>query len=551
MRRRSLSVLRILAPLMLLVLAIELVSYSNGLEYVALLCALLAGAGLVVSALSGIYMADPERLTQVRGVKPLRDYGSLKAMAYRLMGRASSTAIASAEVSHYADLMDQRLNQQEAMVREASSSMSAINTAILQVSASATQVASLAENARQAGHHNRDELSAIIRDMSEVAQRSDQALAMLNALNDKIERVRNVTSMIEGIAEQTHLLSLNASIEAARAGEHGRGFAVVAGEVRSLALKTSTATQSVETLVKDMHHSGQQVAVTLGSLMTRVRERAESLQTVGEGVGTMTREFDQVQLEITGVAESMESTKAHSQTVAESLHQLEADVDEGNRNMHDLAGQARALMEAAEGVDGELAQQRLKGRHQDVFSAARQAADHLGKLLEKAIARGELTAQALFQPDYQAIPGTRPPLYRTGFDAFTDQHLPALQEPLLEQYGLSYAIACDRNGYVPTHNASVSREPTGDYAHDLKYCRSKRIFDDATGSRCGAHTQPLLLQTYKRDTGEIMHDLSVPIYINGRHWGGFRVGYQPERSTETALPLAHQRSASVHRLARA
>ncbi|RUR32522.1 methyl-accepting chemotaxis protein [Vreelandella nanhaiensis] len=548
--------LGLLLPFVLLGLSVELVSHSTALKYLALACASLAGAGLISNALFSVYMADQQRLNKVRGFKPLRDYGSLKAMAYRLMKRASSTAIASAEVSHYADLMDQRLAQQETMAREASASMGAINAAILQVSVSASQVASLAESARQAGHNNRDELTAIIRDMSDVAERSDQALEMLTALNEKIERVRNVTSMIEGIAEQTHLLSLNASIEAARAGEHGRGFAVVAGEVRSLALKTSTATQSVEALVKDMHQSGQQVVMTMGSLMARIRERSQGMQQVGESLGTITREFDQVQSEITSVAESMASTKAHSQTVADSLHQLEIDVDEGTRNMHDLAAQARALMEAAEGVDGELAQQRLQGRHQQVFIAARQAADEMGKLFEKAIARGDLTTSALFQPDFKAIPDTKPPLYRTGFDEFTDKHLPNLQEPLLIQYGLSYAIACDRHGYVPTHNAAVSQPPTGDYEHDLKYSRSKRIFDDATGSRCGTHTQPLLLQTYKRDTGEIMHDLSVPIYIHGKHWGGFRVGYQPEHSsagneTGMAEPVNDLNIQLGNRLARA
>ena len=535
--------LRLLAPLALLGLSVWLVAQANLLTYLALVCAGLAGAGMVANTQLGVYLASQQRLAQpMRGFKPLKDYGSLRAMAYRLMKRASSTAIASAEVSYYADLMDQRLGKQEIMAREASSSMAAINAAILQVSTSASQVAALAEKARQSSHHNHAELADIVSDMSNVAERSDQALEMLTLLNDKIERVRQVTSMIEGIAEQTHLLSLNASIEAARAGEHGRGFAVVAGEVRSLALKTSTATQSIETLVKDMHVSGQDVVTTLGALMTRIRERSQGMHQVGEGLGTITHEFDHVQHEITSVADAMETTKTHSQTVADSLRQLESDVDEGNRNMHDLAAQARALMEAAEGVDGELAQQRLQGRHQQVFSAARQAADQIGRLFEKALKSGALSESALFQPDYNKIPGTQPPLYRTAFDGFTDQVLPDLQEPLLAEYELSYAIACDRNGYVPTHNIAVSREPTGDIEHDLKYCRSKRIFDDPTGSRCGAHTKPLLLQTYKRDTGEVMHDLSVPIFINGKHWGGFRVGYQPERVSsreEVALAVSH------------
>lgn len=525
----------LLVPLAVLGVSVWMMTESGAFPYVALLLATGAGAALMLVTMTSVYSADQLGLTKpIHGFKPIRDYASLRAMAYRLMNRASSTAIASAEVSHYADLMAQRLTQQEAMASDASSSMNAINAAIMQVSASASHVASLAESARQASHHNHDELADIIGDMSDVAERSDQALEMLSALNDKIERVRNVTSMIEGIAEQTHLLSLNASIEAARAGEHGRGFAVVAGEVRNLALKTSTATQSVDELVKDMHQSGQRVVGTMGGLMNRIRERSQGMQQVGSSLATITQQFDQVEQEITSVAEAMESTKVHSQTVADSLRQLEDDVDEGNRDMRDLAQQARALMDAAEGVDGELAQQRLQGRHQHVFSVARQAANRIGKSFEKAIASGELSETSLFQPDYRVIPGTQPPLYHTGFDVFTDLQLPSLQEPLLTEHGLSYAIACDRNGYVPTHNAAVSREPTGDYDHDLKYCRSKRIFDDPTGSRCGAHEKPLLLQTYKRDTGEIMHDLSVPIYINGKHWGGFRVGYQPEKTNDTS-----------------
>ncbi|MFC7367984.1 MULTISPECIES: methyl-accepting chemotaxis protein [Vreelandella] len=549
------QLLRLLVPLAVLGVSAWMVSQPGALPYISLLLATLAGATLILNALNKVYAADQSRLIRgINGVKAIRDYGSLRAMAYRLMNRASSTAIASAEVSHYADLMAQRLTKQETMASDASSSMSAINAAIMQVSVSASQVASLAESARKASHQNHAELADIINDMSDVAERSNQALDMLTALNDKIERVRNVTSMIEDIAEQTHLLSLNASIEAARAGEHGRGFAVVAGEVRNLALKTSTATQNVDELVKDMHQSGQSVVGTMGTLMNRIRERSQGMQQVGSSLATMTGQFDQVEQEITSVAEAMESTKAHSQTVAESLRQLEDDVDEGNCDMRDLAQQARALMEAAEGVDGELAQQRLQGRHQHVFSAARQAADRIGKLFEKAIASGELSETALFQPDYVTMPGTRPPLYHTGFDTFTDQQLPSLQEPLLTEHGLSYAIACDRNGYVPTHNAAVSREPTGDYDHDLAYCRSKRIFSDPTGSRCGAHESPLLLQTYKRDTGEIMHDLSVPIYINGRHWGGFRVGYQPEKATHTTVVTLEKQAVSVsksRRLARA
>ena len=105
--------------------------------------------------------------------------------------------------------------------------------------------------------------------------------------------------------------------------------------------------------------------------------------------------------------------------------------------------------------------------------------------------------------------------------------LPDIQEPILDTHDfIIYAGAVDKNGYFPTHNNKFSHPLTGDYATDLANSRTKRIFNDKTGSRCGSNTESFLLQTYKRDTGEIMHDLSAPIYVNGKHWGGFRIGYK-------------------------
>jgi len=110
---------------------------------------------------------------------------------------------------------------------------------------------------------------------------------------------------------------------------------------------------------------------------------------------------------------------------------------------------------------------------------------------------------------------------------FTDRALPDLQEGLLSKMPqLAYAGAVDNNGYFPTHNKKFSQPLTGNYDVDIVNNRTKRIFNDRTGTRCGSNTKPFLLQTYKRDTGEVMHDLSAPIYVDGQHWGGFRVGYR-------------------------
>jgi methyl-accepting chemotaxis protein len=191
------------------------------------------------------------------------------------------------------------------------------------------------------------------------------------------------------------------------------------------------------------------------------------------------------------------------------------------------ASSALALAERAEALFEATTESHASTPHDAIRAVAQQAARDVGSLFEKAIARGEISEAALFDRRYIAIPNTNPPKHRSAFDQFTDRVLPPLQEALLAAMPqLAFAGAVDNNGYFPTHNKKFSQPLTGDYATDLVNNRTKRIFNDRTGARCGANTKPYLLQTYKRDTGEVMHDLSAPIYVNGKHWGGFRIGYR-------------------------
>ena len=86
-----------------------------------------------------------------------------------------------------------------------------------------------------------------------------------------------------------------------------------------------------------------------------------------------------------------------------------------------------------------------------------------------------------------------------------------------------FAIAVDKNGYVPTHDSVYSKPLTGDYQIDLAGNRTKRVFSDTVGLAAGQNTTGILFQTYTRDTGELAWDISSPIKVDGQHWGGFRV----------------------------
>jgi PAS domain S-box-containing protein len=146
-------------------------------------------------------------------------------------------------------------------------------------------------------------------------------------------------------------------------------------------------------------------------------------------------------------------------------------------------------------------------------------------LLESAIQQGQLTEEQVFDDRYIAIPNTVPAKFHTAFDSFTDLNLQDIEDTYLQDADATYAVASDIKGYVPTHNLSFSQPLTGDAAVDLAKNRTKRFFTDSISLKAAQNTAPYLQQIYRRDTGEILWDISAPILVNGKHWGAFRVGF--------------------------
>lgn len=164
-----------------------------------------------------------------------------------------------------------------------------------------------------------------------------------------------------------------------------------------------------------------------------------------------------------------------------------------------------------------------------------------GDLLEGAIDSGALTVNDLFDRNYVLIKGYewgKNPKYHSRFDSVTDRLVPKLLDQYLEDRDFVYAIGVDDNGYIPTHNSKFSRPVTGNPEKDLLGNRGKRIANYGEGLTAAKNLEPSLLQVYKRNTGEIMWDVSSPIYVKGKHWGALRVGVSMDQISAAQRSLA-------------
>jgi methyl-accepting chemotaxis protein len=324
-------------------------------------------------------------------------------------------------------------------------------------------------------------------------------------------------------------LALNAAIEAARAGEHGRGFAVVADEVRGLAARTASATGEVGEMVADIQQRTAQVVEQIRELSSDLRTGVEQVEHTGQHLENIARLAAGVETQVGEIARGAETNREQLDSLFKAIEQMRSDLAISDQQTRRLADAAVQMEGQAETISERLAEVGLDDYHQRIYDLAREGANRIAAQFEADIDQGRVSLEDLFDRQYQPIPNTQPAKFQTRFDRYTDQVLPAIQEPLLPRHeGLVFAIACTQQGYVPTHNQAFSKPLTGDAQVDALNNRTKRKFADRTGIRCGSHQQPVLLQTYTRDTGELMHDLSVPIMIKGRHWGGLRLGYKPE-----------------------
>jgi methyl-accepting chemotaxis protein len=436
-------------------------------------------------------------------------------------------AIDSTRMHRIVDMTGDKTNQQTELSDQVTVFSNEANIAIKDV----------AENAQFVSQNtstNLDKVRSSYKELEQVAEKVAEINQTVATFRDTVEELDRSSSSIIGfvevinnISDQTNLLSLNATIEAARAGEHGKGFAVVAEEVRTLAKRVKPATEDISAKIKTVVDTVQK---TMSESETIIRSSAQINDTIHEtsaGFNAMIGDLEETDEQLTKIAAAIEELSLNNNEVNGKMAQINELTHQIHTDMQTSGETVRGLNQVTENMQEMVSQYRTgRGLLDRIIRQAREHRDYL----QSELMDMQKSGIKVFDENYVEIPNTNPKKFTTAFTAPFDKNFQSYFDDILKQIdGSIYGLIVDRNGYIPTHHSKVSQPLTGDYETDLLNSRDKRIyFSNDTEVRRATSTAPMLLQTYMRDTGEVINDLAMPITIDQRHWGAFILGFSPD-----------------------
>lgn len=245
-----------------------------------------------------------------------------------------------------------RLDEQTRETEQVAAAMEELQSSVADVAghtSSAAEAANQADGSVSAGHQI---LEPLLADVERLAHDMTETAALMEEVEKESGEIGGILAVIQGVAEQTNLLALNAAIEAARAGEAGRGFAVVADEVRGLAAKVQSASHDIQTMIENLQSriNGAVGAMETGKVTSaRSADRANDAQRQFEAIREAVARLTDMNTQVASTTEEQsavaEDMSRRLQQISQASGEAVSGVTESSREGESLLGEAQRLKE--------------------------------------------------------------------------------------------------------------------------------------------------------------------------------------------------------------
>lgn len=453
---------------------------------------------------------------------------SLKKMISESRQRSVSVALSATRLSKALMQASISVTKQEEQAQLVFQSSQEATQAIDEVAGSTLTISEQNSSNMEDVRESSQELMRVLEQVRAISDLVTSFQETVHKLSENSDNITNILSMVQDFSDQTNLLALNASIEAARAGDAGRGFAVVADEVRNLSKKVSVATREIDKNISEMSGLVDTTRSSAQDIQSYVQNTEGYIDNANGQFLKLVDEFEAVNSQLSGISAAIDElsytnkqSHSHVTEITNIAQDIKNEMDESQDFSHKL--------ELATEETQELLSRFIigYGGFEGMILAGRRWADQTAQEIQRLSDSG----QNVFDTNYKRTnDGQLPEKYDVSYvDAYEAVMRPLFDGFIQERPEFIYAVAINKDGYLPAHHTKVSNPITGDFSVDNAKSRHRRIFvGNRAEKRRATHTSPFLLQTFIRDTGEVLNDLSIPIYINGQHWGALIMGFNPE-----------------------